>query len=117
MPERQHQEQPGPADVATDHDDFAVPAVEERSPTGASTKPGNMRATITSPIPVLARHLLGDRRDRKQPDPVAEARYEMRADQLDESRVAKYSPWRRGNQFVPAAEGMNGAWSLTGRPA
>ena len=46
------------------------------------------------------RHPLRDREDREEPDPVAEARRELRTEQRKEARDAKDAPRRRGNRVV-----------------
>ena len=70
-------------------------------PTGASTKPGSMRATITRPMPVPdVDTLLRDREDREEPGPVAETRDELRAEEREEARSAKHPPRRRRNRIL-----------------
>ena len=70
-------------------------------PSGANRKPGSMRATITKPTAVAEfEHAARDREDREEPDPVAEARHELRAEERKEARNAEHAPRRRRDRVA-----------------
>ena len=88
-------------------------------PSGASTKPGqHARDHHEADRGRRVRHAARDREDREQPDPVAEARHDLRAEERQEAR-ARGTPATApaGSARWSGAGGMNGAWSLTRRSA
>ena len=101
LPERQHREQSGPADVARDHHGLAVPAVDERAADRREQEAGEHAGDHhEADRGRRVRDAAGDREDREEPGPVAEARRELRAEERKEPGNAEHAPRRRRDRIV-----------------